>query len=203
MNQVWMNFYDIIRITNAALQSLDGYAEYLAAGSEDYKTYESYCGEVRTIRAWAYYCLVTNFGPTVIYRDNLQTDFRRSTVEAVYNYMLEDLNYAIDKLPRMRPNQMEHKGAVTAFTAQALAARIYLLKGDYAQVETLTDDIIKNGGFRLYDDFYQLFKIPGKLCDEFLFECQVTDYGNGSGDYLGVDQWFNFQGPNMAERLMK
>ena len=200
LNQVWMNFYDIIRITNAALQSLDGYAEYLAAGSEDYKTYESYCGEVRTIRAWAYYCLVTNFGPTVIYRDNLQTDFRRSTVEAVYNYMLEDLNYAIDKLPRMRPNQMEHKGAVTAFTAQALAARIYLLKGDYAQVETLTDDIIKNGGFRLYDDFYQLFKIPGKLCDESLFECQVTDYGNGSGDYLGVDQWFNFQGPNMAER---
>ena len=29
LNQVWMNFYDIIRITNAALQSLDGYAEYL------------------------------------------------------------------------------------------------------------------------------------------------------------------------------
>ena len=140
-----------------------------------------------------------NFGPTVIYRDNLQTDFRRSTVEAVYNYMLEDLNYAIDKLPRMRPNQMEHKGAVTAFTAQALAARIYLLKGDYAQVETLTDDIIKNGGFRLYDDFYQLFKIPGKLCDESLFECQVTDYGNGSGDYLGVDQWFNFQGHRRLE----
>ena len=135
LNQVWMNFYDIIRITNAALQSLDGYA----AGSEDYKTYESYCGEVRTIRAWAYYCLVTNFGSTVIYRDNLQTDFRRSTVDAVYNYMLEDLNYAIGKLPRMRPNQMEHKGAVTAFTAQALAARVYLLKGDYAQVETLTN----------------------------------------------------------------
>lgn len=203
LNQVWMNFYDIIRITNAALQSLDSYAEHLAAGSEDYKTYESYCGEVRTIRAWAYYCLVTNFGPTVIYRDNLQTDFRRSTVDAVYNYMLEDLNYAIGKLPRMRPNQMEHKGAVTAFTAQALAARVYLLKGDYAQVETLTDDIIKNGGFRLYDDFYQLFKIPGKLCDESLFECQVTDYGNGSGDYLGVDQWFNFQGPNMAEKYVE
>lgn len=60
----------------------------------------------------------------------------------------------------MRPNQMEHKGAVTAFTAQALAARIYLLKGDYAQVETLTDDIIKNGGFRLYDDFSSCSKFP-------------------------------------------
>ena len=133
----------------------------------------------------------------------LQVAAHLALLEAVYNYMLEDLNYAIGKLPRMRPNQMEHKGAVTAFTAQALAARIYLLKGDYAQVETLTDDIIKNGGFRLYDDFYQLFKIPGKLCDESLFECQVTDYGNGSGDYLGVDQWFNFQGPNMAEKYVE
>lgn len=40
----------------------------------------------------------------------------------------EDLNYAMEKLPRMRPNQMEHKGAVTAFTAEMLAAKIYLLK---------------------------------------------------------------------------
>lgn len=200
LDQVWKNFYDIIRISNAALLTLDGYAEYFTENSDDYKTYESYCGEVRTIRAWAYYNLVTNFGPTVIYSDNLQTNFRRSTVDAVYNYMLKDLEYAAFKLPRMRPNQMEHIGAVTAFTAEALAARVYLLKKDYAKVEELTDDIIKNGGFKLYDKYYQLFKIPGKLCDESLFECQVTDYGNGSGDYLGVDQWFNFQGPALAEK---
>ena len=69
----------------------------------------------------------------------------------------EDLNYAMEILPRMRPNQMEHKGAVTAFTAEMLAAKIYLLKGDYAQVETLTDDIINNGNFSLYPDLYNLF----------------------------------------------
>lgn len=201
LNNTWITFYEIIRISNSALESLDGYATYLTPGSEDYKTYEAYCGEVRTIRAWAYYQLVTNFGPIVIYRDNKQTDFRRSNVESVYNYMLtEDLEYAIEKLPRMRPNQMAHQGAVTAYTAEMLAAKVYLLKGDYAQVEKLTDDIITNGGFTLYPDFYQLFKIPGKLCDESLFECQVTDYGNGSGDYLGVDQWFNFQGPALAEK---
>lgn len=196
LNQIWVNFYEIIRTSNSALESLDGYAAYLTPGSQDYTDYEAYCGEVRTIRAWAYYQLVTNFGPVVIYRDNMQTDFRRSTVEAIYNYMLdEDLKYAMEKLPRMRPNQMVHQGAVTAFTAEMIAAQVYMLKGDFAQVETLTDDIIANGGFSLYPDYYQLFKIPGKLCDESLFECQVTDYGNGSGDYLGVDQWFNFAGP--------
>jgi len=196
LNNVWVTFYEIIRTANSALESLNGYAAYLTPGSDNYNTYESYCGEVRTIRAWAYYQLVTNFGPVVIYRDNKQTEFRRSTVNAVYDYMLtEDLAYAMDKLPRMRPNQMVHPGAVTAYTAEMLAAKVYLLKGDYGQVETLTNDIVDHGNFALYSDYYNLFKIPGKLCDESLFECQVTDYGNGSGDQVGVDQWFNFQGP--------
>ena len=60
VNQVWINWYNIIRISNAALTSLDGYAQYLSEGSADYATYQSYCGEVRTIRAWAYYNLVKN-----------------------------------------------------------------------------------------------------------------------------------------------
>lgn len=200
LNNVWITFYEIVRTANSALESLDGYAKYLSPGSEDYKNYESYCGEVRTLRAWAYYQLVTNFGPVVIYSNNTQTEFRRSKVESVYKYMLEeDLNYAIEKLPRMRPNQMPHKGAVTAYTAEMLAAKIYLLTGDYASVEKLTDDIIGNGQFELYSDFYNLFKIPGKLCNESLFECQVTDFGNGSGDYVGVGQWFNFAGPTLKD----
>lgn len=196
LNNVWVSFYEIIRISNSALESLDAYATYLTPGTESYAKYESYCGEVRTLRAWAYYQLVTNFGPVVIYRDNKQTEFRRSSVEAVYKYMLEeDLNYAIEKLPRLRPNQMERQGAVTAFTAELLAAKVYLLQQNYDQVETLTDDIITNGAFSLYADYYNLFKIPGKLSDESLFECQVTDFGNGSGEYIGVDQWFNSEGP--------
>ncbi|MDD4514425.1 RagB/SusD family nutrient uptake outer membrane protein [Massilibacteroides sp.] len=196
LNNVWVTFYEIIRIANSSLESLDGYATYLTPGTDDYSTYESYCAEVRTLRAWAYYQLVTNFGPIVLYKDNTQTEFRRSTIDAVYKYILEeDLNYAMEKLPRLRPNQMTHTGAVSAFTAKLLAAKVYLLQENYEQVETLTDDIINNGNFSLYSDYYSLFKIPGKLCDESLFECQVTDFGNGSGEYIGVDQWFNCEGP--------
>jgi SusD family. len=196
LNNIWVTHYEIIRIANSALESLDGYAAYLTPGSDQYATYESYCAEVRTLRAWSYYYLVTNFGPIVLYKDNMQTEFRRSTIAAVYKYMLEeDLNYAMEKLPRLRPNQMTHNGAVTAFTAKLLAAKVYLLQEDYEQVETLTDDIINNGNFSLYADYYNLFKIPGKLCDESLFESQVTDFGNGSGDYIGVGEWFTCEGP--------
>lgn len=195
LDEIWKNYYNIIRTCNSALESLDGYSQYIEPGSANYTKYEQYCGEVRFIRAWAYYTLVTNFGPIVLYTDNLQTSFRRSTVEKVYNHILdEDLKYAMAKLPRIRPNQAEHPGAVTAFTAEMLAAKIQMLKGNWSEVETLTQDIIDKGNFELYNDFYQLFKIPGKLCDESLFECQVTDFGNGSGEYVGVDVWFEFQG---------
>ncbi len=196
LNQVWINWYNIIRIANAALESLDGYAQYLTEGSADYETYLSYCGEVRTMRAWAYYNLVTNFGPVPLYRDNLQTEFRRVTVASVYNYILnEDLAFAMEHMERMRPNQMVHPGAITAYTAEMLAAKVHMLLGNWEEVERLTDDIILNGNFSLYGDYYQLFKIPGKLCDESLFECQVTDFGVGSGDEITVDQFFNCQGP--------
>ena len=108
----------------------------------------------------------------------------RSTANAVNKYALEDLQYGIDNMPRIRPNQSEHKGAVTAFSAEMLAAKFHLNMGNYAKVEELTNDIIEHGNFSLYPDFYQLWKIPGKLCDESIFECQMTDFGNGSGDLI-------------------
>ena len=116
----------------------------------------------------------------------------------VYEYALIDLDYAMKNTPKVRPNQMEHVGAFSGYTAQALAAKIYLQMGDYQQVKTLTDEMINSGLFQLYPDYYQMWKIPGRLCDESLAECQVTDFGLGSGDYIGVDQFFNCAGPTIS-----
>lgn len=197
LNEMWNQYYGIIKTANSALQSLDNYAQNMTTEAQR-ATYRSYSGEVRYMRAYAYYRLVQGFGPVTILRDNQQTDMTRSTVEAVNNYMLEDLQYAMDNCPRLRPNEMEHVGAVTAYSAEHLAAKIYLNMGNYAKVKELTDDIIASGKFSLYSDFYQLFKIPGKLADESLFECQATDFGLGSGDMVDADNWFVFQGPANA-----
>lgn len=195
LNEMWNQYYGMIKVANGALTSLDNYAANMTTDAQR-ATYRSYCGEVRFLRAYAYYRLVQAFGPVTILRDNNQSDLSRSTVNAVQNYMLEDLQYAMDNCPKIRPNEdTAHPGAVTAYSAETLAAKIYLNRGDYANVERLTDDIINSGKFRLYDDFYELFKIPGKLCDESLFECQTTDFGNGDGEMVDADNWFVFQGP--------
>jgi hypothetical protein len=194
LNEMWNQYYGIIKVANSALEALDLYAANMTT-EDQLATYRSYCGEVRFLRAYTYFRLVQAFGPVTILRSNDQTDLTRSTVNAVYKYALEDLQYAIENCQRLNPNEMTHKGAVTAYSAEMLAAKIYLNQGNYEQVKTLTDDIINSGKFELYDDFYELFKIPGKLCNESLFECQCTDFGTGSGDMVDVDQWFVFQGP--------
>ena len=194
---MWNQYYGIIKVANSALESLDSYAANATTDAQK-TTNRSYQGEVKFLRAYAYYRLVQAFGPVTILRDNTQTNLTRSTVAAVNRYMLEDLNYAIQNCPKVRPNEMAHIGAVSAYSAEALAAKVYLNMGQYDKVEELTDDIINSQKFELYGDFYQLFKIPGKLCDESLFECQCTDFGQGSGELVDVDQWFNFQGPSIS-----
>ena len=196
LNEMWNQYYGIIKVANSALESLDEYAVYATTDAQK-ATNRSYQGEVKFLRAYAYYRLVQAFGPVTILRSNTQTNLTRSTIEAVNKYMLEDLEYAYNNCPEVRPNEMAHIGAVSAYSAKALAAKVYLNMGQYDQVEKLTDDIINSRKFKLYEDFYQLFKIPGKLCDESLFECQCTDFGQGSGEMVDADQWFNFQGPSL------
>lgn len=196
LNEMWNQYYGIIKVANSALESLDEYAVYATTDAQK-ATNRSYQGEVKFLRAYAYYRLVQAFGSVTILRSNTQTNLTRSTIEAVNKYMLEDLEYAYNNCPEVRPNEMVHIGAVSAYSAKALAAKVYLNMGQYDQVEKLTDDIINSRKFKLYEDFYQLFKIPGKLCNESLFECQCTDFGQGSGEMVDADQWFNFQGPSL------
>ena len=149
LNEMWNQYYGIIKVANAALESLDSYAENITS-DDDMTNYRSYCGEVRFLRAYAYYRLVQAFGPVTILRNNTQTDMTRSTINAVYKYVLEDLQYTMDHTPRLRPNEMAHYGAVTAFSAEMLAAKIHLNQGNYGEVEMLTDDIIGRKKFKFY-----------------------------------------------------
>ena len=199
LNNAWVTPYEIIRVCNSSQQALDKYGEHLTPGTDDYANYLSYKGEVKTIEAWSYYMLVTSFGPCVLLTDNNQTRFVRATREHVIDYALAELDSVIPNMKRVRPDQMSHPGAFSAFTAEAVAARLALQKGDYKRVEEYTDDIINSHLFELYNDYYNLFKIPGKLCAESLMEVQVTDFGAATGDYIGIDQWFNSMGATLTK----
>jgi hypothetical protein len=197
IKEMWNQYYGIIKTANAALESLEGYAANITDQTTMAKNL-SYQGEVRIIRAYAYYRLAQEFGAVTILRSNDQTDMRRSTRDAVLRYALEDLEFAISNCETVHPKNAEHTGAYTSYTAAALAAKAYLILGDYANVERTTSYIINSNKFDLYSDYYQLFKTPGQLCEESLMEVQATDFGMGSGDQVTVDCFFIACGPGLS-----
>ena len=199
--EMWNQYYGMIKMANAALSDLEQYEAYCKTEA-DLKRNHSYAGEVKILRAYAYYRLVQYFGDVTILRTNEQTDLRRSTKELVYKYMLEDLDYAWNNCELKRPNQMDHMGAFTAYTARHWMAKIYLNLGQYGDVKTCTNDIISSNLFDLYPDFYNLFKTAGILCEESIMDCQSTWFGIGTGEKVDVDQFFNCAGPRIENAAL-
>ncbi len=194
-NEMWFENYKVVRTANAALEALELYRENITEQS-DMEKCDQYEGEVRFLRALSYYRLTQLFGDVTILRSNSQQDYTRSVRDVVYEYMLtEDLLPAIELLPKVHPRNAEHMGAATSYTAAALAAKVYLQMGDFPNVKKQTEYVIKSGMFDLYPDFYNLFKTAGMLCEESLFECQITDFDTGSGEEIRAGEWYTFQGP--------
>jgi starch-binding outer membrane protein, SusD/RagB family len=176
------------------LESLENYAKHLTSES-DKQLNAQYAAEVRFFRAYAYFQLVNLFGDVPLLLDNQELNVFKNTKEDVKKYIYDELDYCIANLPAIRPNESEHPGAVTKYTAEMLKAKQKMYDNEWDEVLALTEDIVNSGKFELYNDFYELFKIPGKLCNESLLEYQFTDFGNGSGDIVSSDNWFAFQGP--------
>lgn len=195
LNATWEGHYNIISIANSAIESLDKYAAFITTDADKLK-YNRYTAEVRFLRALSYFRTTNFWGDVPLLLNNQQLNVEKSPRADVLNYIADELQYCANNLPDMRPNQQTDKpGAVTKYSALALLAKVYLYQENWNGTLTATKEIIDSNLFSLYNDYYQLFKIPGKLCNESLFEIQFTDFDAGSGDIVRSDQWFVFQGP--------
>ncbi len=122
----------------------------------------------------------------------------RRPLAKVRAFIHQELDFCIQNLPE---EQTVHIGAVTKYTAMTLKAKLALLESDFDAVLTLTNAIIANAGYELYgmpgsgEDYYNLFKIPGKLAKESIYEFQYTDFGSGDGQIVHGWAWFDCQGP--------
>lgn len=200
MDSAFQWLYYVVTISNSALESLNQYASHITAESDKAK-YREYQAEVRFLRAYAYFRLTNMWGDVPILTNNQELNVARSHKADVIEYLLSELQFCIENLPALRPSEQPHNmGAVTRYTALALQAKVQMYEGNWDVVSSATDEIINSGKFSLYKDYYQLFKIPGKMCDESLYELQFTDFGTGSGDIVGPDAWFTFQGPRGGDK---
>lgn len=160
---------------------------------------EQILAEAKFIRALAYYELVTQFGGVPVMTSQLNGGNltpARNTESEVYDQIIADLTDAetiLNVTPYANQNGRATKGA-----AQALLAKVYAQKGDYANCLAAANKVINNGPYSLVPNFANLWRKANNNSTESIYEIQ-RDGTSGSWAFgifgLTTD---NFQKRNLC-----
>jgi hypothetical protein len=189
ITSIWPRSYQIIAAVNVALQ-----------GAESLSLEESVINplkaEARFVRAFAYYHLVRLFGEVPLLTSPVNDIeaakiMSKSTVDAIYQLIKEDLTYGKQWLPDAYSNGLRTRP--TKATAAAYLASVHLTLGDYSEAYNEAKWVIDNEGkFNLalmpnFKDLFDATKQNGQK--EILFALDFLGLNTGryntNQDYLG------------------
>lgn len=177
----WSGMYKVIAHCNTTINSIT--AKTPASVPDVYKN--AALAEAKFIRAYAYYNLAMLWGDVPIIEDNTKLIgsplVPRNNANDVYQFVVNDLTFAINNLPPAFGSEWE-KGRVTTWSAQGLLAKVCLtwsgLKtaGNGQRDQQLLDNakllagnVCKNSGLELMANYADLFKTKNNYNDEALF----------------------------------
>lgn len=182
-NQVWENFYGDILDINNTRETIEQYKEF--ATGDDIALADQYIAETMVLSGFQHLQMSKLWGDIfIITSTNVQQELDNGvfTKMEVMQYISDLMDEAIPFLSDLRPNERtDVPGGVTKYTALAVKAMANLEMEKYQEVADATGEIINSNKFMLYPDFYELFKKPGKLSNENIFELQFSDFNSDSG----------------------
>lgn len=179
--------------------------------------YNQILGEAHALRGIMYFDLVRLYGqhygftadashlgvPIVLETDTF-SEPARNTVAEVYTQVISDLTQGVTLMGNSTRNS--NTSTLSAWAAKAMLARVYLHQGDWANAESMANDVIENGPFTLVDNagYIAAWASEAGYSSESIFEIAMTETDNrgsdalgrmyiveGYGDYLPSDDWFN------------
>jgi hypothetical protein len=164
--------------------------------------------EVRFIRAYYYYLLVEQFGGVPIVEEEITTavtHFERASEEAVYQFIIGELEAALPILPSAGNTVF---GRATSGAAKNLLALVHLTRGykpfaassDFARAAELADEVINSSGYALLGTFEDVFTPGNENNSEIIFSIQYDPTsvpvsgqgrpdGNGQSAHFGWELW--------------
>lgn len=134
----WNNWYRGVRDCNLALKMIPGVTGLTDADKS------RLLGEVRTLRAFYYFCLVRHYGD-VVYNTSVLTDISlasqpRSSLKTIYDKIIvPDLEFAVNESGLVDAQSID--GRVTKHASRAILADVYLTMAGYPyqEVNTIAD----------------------------------------------------------------
>jgi hypothetical protein len=151
MTSVWQGCYQMINKTNMVLSKAPGVTDNTAVR-------DRLIGELKFLRAWAYFELVSQWGEVPVYTEPITspTGYKaKSSVADVYTLIINDLTDAVSKLPLSFSGA--DLGRATKGAANTLLGRVQLQKGDYAAAKTALLAVVNSGQYHLVNNFFDNF----------------------------------------------
>jgi hypothetical protein len=185
----WLADYSVINYANYGLLNI----EKVTLSSSALK--DQFIGEYSFFRAWAYWLVVETWGTGAHYTETPTQDASaagfQTTIDVFYKLIIGDINRAISSL-KTSPSKT---GELTSGAAKALKARVLMslagydnaiisATGFYANVndlyteaKTIADELTASAnqyGYRLQDDFAQVFDTDNQQNSEVIWALQMT-----------------------------
>jgi hypothetical protein len=189
---IWTTSYNRIRRVNEFLSNLKKYASYSSEVKDRYE------GQIRFIRAFLYYQLLIRTNKVIIYDDLPQSNNRPlSSEEQCWNFVEEDLNFAIDKLPVEWP--ATGNGRITKGAAYAMKSRAMLVAKRWGKSREAALSLIglqSNGGLAYglnasyKDAFKSYFNGNRESILEFRYQLP-SPYHSFDRDFAPAGDWAN------------
>jgi len=210
LRRFWDAFYGGINRCNSVIEN---------SSKLNSAVVQSYVAEARFLRGFYYWYLAQFFGgvPIVSYQGDGSEP--RSNLEAVYNYIEQDLEYAYNHLPATRDGGALGYASANKYTAAAYLGRIYnylaackrsgtgaeLVKtqplNDFAWVDAdsmsvkackYLEDVALNSPYKLTDDFRNLFRETTKDAQHEECLLMAENYLSGSENNFPPTLSFGF-----------
>jgi len=135
-NNQWVYWWQGVRDANFSIAQLNKVTSVATANVQ------KALGEVRTLRAWYYFCLVRYFGDVPMVTEPLasisEAEQPRTSLKKIYDeVIIPDLEFAVNQSTLVDTKSTD--GRITKYTARAILADVYLTCAGYPYQEVATN----------------------------------------------------------------
>lgn len=162
----WDNAYSAIRRINQFLTLEEKYA----SGYRD-ELRNRWQAQARFFRAFMHFQLAKRHGGSIIIFDALPDgpNKARSSAEEVWNFIEQDLDFAVANLPESW--SATNQGRITKYAALAFKSRVMLYAERWQKAYDAADQVIKSGKFALVKNYSDAWKGGNS---ESIIECRYN-----------------------------
>ncbi|RIJ48133.1 RagB/SusD family nutrient uptake outer membrane protein [Maribellus luteus] len=169
LNSLWAHRFNAIGTCNTALENITMETPLIHKGGTYVSDAEKarYIAEIKFLRGFYYYDLVTVFGGVPLITKTLSPEEKstltKASVEEIKTQILNDVKACIDEpnMPTSASLPEAEFGRITRDIANAFKARVHLFFGDYADAKDASWKVIETGTFELQSDYQELFNSYG------------------------------------------